>query len=234
LASKPTIAFDIEVVAPEWEELDEATRGYLLDRAHDEEERRNAKEKLALMLGLGRIVTIGMWRVETGTGAVLVEGERGAGWQPWHGGPEGTKIFTGGEKDLLIEFWATVARCGTLVSYSGRTFDGPVLMVRSSIHAVVPSRQIMGSRYRWDEHCDLMDVLGFQGAVRDRFRLDYWCRRYGLESPKSKLDGSQVGRYYREGRLIEIAEYCLQDTRATAALYNKVYPVMIEPFDAGF
>ena len=229
--SKPTIAFDIEVVAPEWEELDEATRGYLLERARDEEERRAAKEKLALMLGLGRIVAIGLWRVESGTGGVLVEGERNNGWQTWLGGPEGAKIFMGGEKDLLTEFWNTVAKCGTLVSYSGRQFDGPVILVRSSIHGVVPSRQLVGNRYRLDEHCDLLDVLGFQGAVRERFRLDYWCRRYGLESPKSKLDGSQVGRYYREGRLIEIAEYCLQDTRATAALYTKIYPVMIEPFE---
>jgi hypothetical protein len=43
-----------------------------------------------------------------------------------------------------------------------------------------------------------------------------------------------VGRYYREGRLLEIAEYCLQDTRATAALYSKIHPVMIEPFDRGY
>ncbi|MFO0984406.1 MAG: ribonuclease H-like domain-containing protein [Planctomycetota bacterium] len=226
---RPTIAFDIEVVAPDWEEIDEATRGYLLERARDDEERSAVPDRLALNLGLGRVVAIGMWNLDSSQGAVFIEGD-GNDWQPWEGGPENAKLFAGSEREILSQFWATIARYGTLITFNGRSFDAPVLLVRSSILGVTPTRPLLPGRYDLDVHCDLMEVLTFHGAVRDRFRLEYWCRRFGLESPKSKLDGSQVGRYYREGRRVEIAEYCLQDTRATASLYQRVKPILIDPF----
>ena len=77
---------------------------------------------------------------------------------------------------------------------------------------------------------DLMDVLCFQGSVRDRFSLDYWCRRFDIESPKGSIDGSQVGRAYRDGRIEDIGEYCLRDVRATAQLFRRVGPTMLPPF----
>src|SRR5262245_28809264 len=133
--AKPTIAFDIEVVAPEWEELDEATRGYLLERARDDEERSTVPDRLALNLGIGRVVAISLWNVESSRGAVLIEG-KGGDWQPWVGGPENARLFVGSEKELLTQFWSIIAKYGTLVSYNGRTFDAPVLLVRSCILGV--------------------------------------------------------------------------------------------------
>ena len=56
------------------------------------------------------------------------------------------------------------------------------------------------------------------GATRDRYSLEYWCRRFDVESPKGSIDGSQVARVYRQGRIDDIGEYCLRDVRATAEL----------------
>ena len=65
-------------------------------------------------------------------------------------------------------------------------------------------------------------MLQFQGAVRDRYSLDYWCRRFDVESPKGSIDGSQVARAYRAGRIEDIGEYCLRDVRATAELFRRL------------
>ena len=75
-----------------------------------------------------------------------------------------------------------------------------------------------------------MEVFSFIGAWRERYSLDYWCRRFDVESPKGSIDGSQVGRAYREGRLDEIGEYCLRDVRATAELYSKIQDTLIPLF----
>jgi hypothetical protein len=85
---------------------------------------------------------------------------------------------------------------------------------------------------RWElaEHCDLMEVFNFQGTVRDSYSLEYWCRLFVVESPKGSIDGSQVARVYRSGRIDDIGEYCLRDVRATAQLYQKIEPTLLPLF----
>jgi predicted PolB exonuclease-like 3'-5' exonuclease len=73
-------------------------------------------------------------------------------------------------------------------------------------------------------------VLTFQGTTRENYKLDYWCRRFDIESPKGGIDGSQVGRAYRDGRIEDIGEYCLRDVRATAALYRKLENTLLPHF----
>src|SRR5438477_12860065 len=70
-----TIAFDIEVAGFPWEEVDEITRGYLLERAKTEQSREALPERTALLPGLGKIIAIGLWLVAEDRGLVLLEGE---------------------------------------------------------------------------------------------------------------------------------------------------------------
>jgi predicted PolB exonuclease-like 3'-5' exonuclease len=91
----------------------------------------------------------------------------------------------------------------------------------------------MGNRFSIADHCDLADVLQFHGATRERYSLDYWCRRFDIESPKGSIDGSQVARAYRSGRIDDIGEYCLRDVRATALLYQKLEPTILPLFQGG-
>lgn len=226
------IAFDIEVAGLEWEEVDEVTRGYLLDRARDDAERASVPERTALFLGLGKIIAIGMWNLATDQGGLLLEGSPPHDFQPYERIP-GSKVQRGAEADLLRTFWSLVGPRGgarkRLVSFNGRGYDLPVLAIRSAMLGVKPVKLLDGKPWEMRElHLDLMDVFCFGGAVRDRFKLDYWCRRFGVESPKTKLDGSQVARAYREGAIEDIGEYCLRDTRATAELYRKVKATLID------
>jgi DNA polymerase elongation subunit (family B) len=227
-----TIAFDIEVAGFPWEEVDEITRGYLLNRARDEEERETVPERTALMPGLGKVIAIGMWNVEQERGLVLLEGEP-EDQREWEK-VQHSDVFRGSEADLLRKFWEVLERKKPrLVSYNGRGYDGPFLMIRSAQLGIAPSLQLVQNRYDLSVHCDLQDVLGFQGTRRETYSLDYWCRRFDVESPKGSIDGSQVGRVYRAGRIEEIGEYCLRDVRATAQLYGKLKDTLLPLFRGG-
>jgi len=234
--SLPTIAFDIEVAGFPWEEVDEITRGYLLSRESEPEKRDVVPERTGLYPGLGKVIAIGMWLVGEDRGMILLEG-RSEETKTWEKVPN-TKIFRGDERAILEKFWELVARKAAgglprLVTFNGRGYDGPVLTIRSAQLAVKPSRNLLPNRYSVAEHCDLMEVLTFMGATRDRYSLEYWCRRFDIESPKGSIDGSQVARVYRAGRIDDIGEYCLRDVRATAQLYSRIAPTMLPLFQGG-
>ena len=220
-----TIAYDIEVAGYPWEEVDEITRGYLLSREGEKERREALPDRTGLYPGLGKIIAIGMWLVADDRGLILLEG-KSEETRDWSKVPN-AKIFRGDERALLEEFWRLVARSPKagvprLVSFNGRGYDGPMLSIRSAQLGVRPSRNLLGNRFSIAEHCDLMEIFSFMGATRERYSLEYWCRRFDVESPKGSIDGSQVSRVYRAGRIEEIGEYCLRDVRATAALYRRL------------
>lgn len=240
--STPTIVFDIEVAGFAWEEVDEITRGYLLNREKDEKRREAVPERTGLYPGLGKIIAIGMWLVgrdakgETlDRGMILLEGAKEEE-HAWEKVP-GSKIYRADERKLLARFWETVARKQTgmprLVTFNGRGYDGPMLQIRSAQLGIRPSRDLLPYRYDISEHCDLSDALTFMGCFNERYSLDYWCRRFDIESPKGGIDGSQVARFYREGRIEDIGEYCLRDVRATAQLYQKLETTLLPLFKGG-
>jgi hypothetical protein len=220
-----TYVVDIETVGTPWTELDERTQQYLLGRAANEAEREAVPRRLGLAPGTGRVIVIGMQNITTGSAGVLVEGSP----QPWReDGPQGFKRFDGEERALLGEFWKLVARAGRIVTFNGRGFDGPFLMLRSTILGVAPTVNLAGYRYTFEPHCDLAEVFNFHGAVRSDFSLDYWCRRFGISSPKDEgLQGHQVQQAYEEGRLEEIVRYCARDVAATASLYAAVRETLL-------
>jgi hypothetical protein len=231
-----TIAFDIEVAGFPWEEVDEITRGYLLSREGEKERREAVPERTGLYPGLGKIIAIGMWLVAEDRGLILLEG-KSEDTRDWVKVPH-AKIFRSDERGILEEFWKLVARAPKagmprLVSFNGRGYDGPMLSIRSAQLGVKPSRNLLGNRYSIAEHCDLMEVFSFMGATRERYSLEYWCRRFDIESPKGSIDGSQVSRVYRAGRIDDIGEYCLRDVRATAQLYQKLAGTMLPLFQGG-
>jgi DNA polymerase elongation subunit (family B) len=225
----PVIAFDIEVAGHAWEEVDEITRGYLLSRARDEEERETVRDRTALFPGLGKVIAIGLWNLERERGFLLLEGEH-AEPREWERVPH-SDVFRGEEKELLERFWGVVERKRpVLVSFNGRGYDGPILMLRSAQLGVRPTLNLCGPRFRIEKHLDLDEVFTFHGSWRERYKLDYWCRRFDVESPKGSIDGSQIARAYREGRIEEIGEYCLRDVRATAELYRRIEETLVPLF----
>jgi 3'-5' exonuclease len=126
------------------------------------------------------------------------------------------------ERHLLEDFSRFVGKARpVLVTYNGRSFDLPVIALRSLCHAVPLGwyYRERGVRYRFSEegHLDLCDWLADHGATRAG-KLDSVARLIGLPG-KVGIDGSQVDGLYQDGRLDLIQKYCLADVAQTAFLF---------------
>lgn len=126
------------------------------------------------------------------------------------------------EGRLLESFSRFVGRQRTtLVTYNGRSFDLPVIALRSLCHGVPLGwyYQERGVRYRYSEegHIDLCDWLTDHGATRSG-SLDAIARLCGLPG-KVGVDGSQVEGLHRTGQLRAIQSYCLADVAQTAFVF---------------
>ncbi len=136
------------------------------------------------------------------------------------------KIGTIGEgKDegpMLADFAEFMARWEpTLVTWNGRGFDLPVLMLRSLRYGVSAPWYYRKSGYRYrystERHVDLCDVLADHGATR-MTSLHGAARLIGLPG-KEGVDGSQVEALYRTGQIEALRGYCLSDVAQTAFLF---------------
>ncbi|HMA29978.1 MAG TPA: ribonuclease H-like domain-containing protein [Thermoanaerobaculia bacterium] len=226
-----TVVFDIETVSLPWLEIDVQLRGRLTRWAEDHEDFLRRKEGGALSPYMGKVIVIGMMNPETGHGIVWHEA---AGARTSETAADGLFEVVGcDEKTMLGEFWEKVAKYGRCVTFNGRCFDGPFLSVRSAVHGISPSKNLLGYRYSMDSHVDLLEILSFQGAVsRDQVpSLHAACIAFGIPSPKSEeIHGYAVGDLYRQGRVREIADYCRRDVEATAALYRRLEPTLLPLF----
>ena len=103
-------------------------------------------------------------------------------------------------------------------------------MLRSALLGIAATKNLVGYRYAFKPHTDLLDVISFFGASR-KWNLDFACKAFGVESPKEHgMDGFSVGPYYRSGRLREIALYCRRDVEATARLFQKLEKTLLPAF----
>jgi uncharacterized protein YprB with RNaseH-like and TPR domain len=213
------IVFDIETVGVDFEGLDEQAKDYLLKAARSDEERALVPEQLSFSPLTGQIVAIAMLNPDTGKGAVYYQ----APGQPATETEENGIIYAcGSEPEILEKFWRTIAFYDQFVTFNGRAFDCPYLMVRSAIHKVKPTKNLVPNRY-WDAHIDLYDRLGFFGAVRRTMNLHMWCQAFGIRSSKANdngINGHEVPKFFKDGRYLDIARYCFEDIRATAELFD--------------
>ncbi|MBT4120993.1 MAG: 3'-5' exonuclease [Candidatus Magasanikbacteria bacterium] len=217
-----TIVFDIETIPVDFDTLDEAQKKYLLKFAENEEDEEKAKERMALWAPTNRIVAIGMLSVEGERGAVYFQaGENpSADAQDREDFEEGKiKYSCGSEKEILEKFWKAISYANRFVTFNGRGFDCPVLMLRSAMNNVKPTRNLMPYRYKTDFHVDLLEQMTFYSASR-KFNLDFYCKAFGIESPKSSgVTGHDVKPLFESGEYEKIARYCAGDLWATRELY---------------
>jgi hypothetical protein len=212
------VVLDIETLAFPLTSFDAAQQEYLLRFATTDAERAETIQKLNLYPLTAQIIAIGMLNPDTGRGKILyqadVPGEEMS--------KDGTIQFTAAdEKEIVSRFWDDIAHYEQFITFNGRGFDCPFLMIRSSLLGVRPSRNLMPYRYDPAIHCDLLEQLTYYGATR-KFNLDFYCKAYGIESPKSHgVTGLDLARLWEEKRFSEVAQYCLGDVVATAELFRR-------------
>lgn len=218
------IIFDIETSGCSMQELSDSQQEYLLRYAVKEKdetariERIDETERyLSLYPFTAKVVAIGMLEVESEKSLVYFES---AEEEEWKNDEKKIKYRGMTEENLLLAFWDIAAKVDQFITFNGRNFDVPFLMLRSSILKIKPTRNLLHSRYDTKAHIDLLEQLTFYGLVR-KFNLDFYCRAYGVESPKSKgVTGMEVKTLYEAGRIKEVAIYCGDDIKATYELYK--------------
>jgi len=226
------LVFDIETSALALELFDEAQQEYLFreadkltDAAAREARRAEIRQQLNLWPFTAQVVCIAMLNAETLRGQVLFLAEDFEE-DAQEGGPV-EFVPCMDETELLTAFWDVAKHYEEIVTFNGRTFDVPFLYLRSALLNVpISKKNWLGYRFQTEPHCDLAEQLTFygvsgrEGAAR-RFNLDFYCKAFGLDSPKSHgVTGLDVNSLLAEGKHREIAEYCLRDVRATVELYR--------------
>lgn len=211
-----TMVFDIETIPVDLDTLDATQQEYLTKFAQTQEDVEQVKQQMALWAPTNRIVAIGMLCVEDQKGAVYFQsGDR----QIEDFEEDNIKYSSGTEKEILEKFWHALSFSHKFVTFNGRGFDCPVLMLRSAMLGVKPTRNLMPYRYSTDMHVDLLEQMTFYNAYR-KFNLDMYCKAFGIASPKgSGMTGHDVGPKFAAGEYEDIARYCAGDLWATRELY---------------
>ncbi len=226
------LIFDIETIGVDFESLDETTKDSLTrwikkestSDADYQEALRELKDGLGFSPLTGEIIVIGVFDYDKNQGVVYFQAPG-----------ENIKEFSEGnikfkqmnEKEMLENFWQGAKEYQDFISFSGRIFDVPFLMVRSAVYDIKPTKNLMKGRYLYQQdfnsrHIDLADQLTFYGTVRRKGSLHLWSNVFGIKSPKSEgITGDDVGRLFKEKKFLEIAKYNVGDLIATKELYEK-------------
>ena len=218
------IILDIETVGFELENLSSSQQEFLLRYAEKEdnpkvrqEKREETERYLSLYPFTANLISIGLLNTETEGSLVLFNSEVDEEWKV-----EDKKITYKGssEIEILKLFWKFISRTDKVITFNGRNFDIPFLMLRSAILGVKPSVNLIHNRYNITNHIDLLDQFTFYGMTR-KFNLDFYCHAFGITSPKSKgISGMEVKELYKAGKVKDIAVYCGEDIKATYELYK--------------
>ena len=227
-----TLVFDIETSAVSLESFDEPSQEYLMRPANNlptEEEQEAKREELPRMMNLwpftAQVVCIAMINAETLRGQVIFLADDFESNTREAAGVDFVPVMDEGE--LLNQFWAVAKHYDKVVTFNGRQFDIPFLYLRSAqLDVPITRKNWLGYRFATEPHCDLAEQLTFynvsgrSGAAR-RFNLDFYCKIFGIDSPKSHgVTGMDVNQLMEEERYGEIAEYCLRDVFATVKLFD--------------
>jgi hypothetical protein len=233
------IVLDIETSPMPWDTFDDVQHEYLLRGAQSDEDKERKRSEMALAPFTGMIVCVGfihLRRIEQGVFDVV---KKVCLMRDADNAEEIVKEDTAdivvvrtSEARMLQHFWTYLQQQQEqsrlhFVTFNGRGFDMPFLMLRSAALRVRPSVNLMsGTRFNYrDNHTDLLDELTFfapqqNGATR-RFNLDFYTKSFGISSPKSEgVDGSKVAKMYEAREYVAIAEYCMRDIEATWELYR--------------
>lgn len=222
------VVFDIETVGFPWDEFDEKQQEYLTKFAKSEEEVMAIKEKLGLHPMTGKVVTIAMYNPDTKKGMVYFD----SGNDTKYDHIENNITFkSGDEKYILESFWQDINKFDDFITFNGSRFDCPFMIMRSTILGIKCTRDLMPPRFEKKPHIDLAKVLNFFGELEKSFNLDFYCRVFGVKSPKEgEINGHEVPKYYDMGKGLEIAEYCVGDVIATAELLKRIEDCAPPPF----
>lgn len=136
--------------------------------------------------------------------------------------------FTGEESDILsksnIVFNKAFQKSWKLAGHTIKNFDIPFIGKRMVINGINPSHLIFYlNRKPWESpYLDIAEIFSFSGWGQSHTSLDLMSAVLGHESPKDEMDGSQVHKYFYDGRIEEIRGYCEKDVLALIKCFQSL------------
>lgn len=141
------------------------------------------------------------------------------------------------EKEVIEKFWDVASGVDIFVGHNIRDFDLPFILQRSVILGVKPTWQLFEEpgvpKYKMNKfldfarykNCPIFDTMWEWSRWVDRWNnkgLEHLALAMGIPTPKEGIDGSQVAKFFKEGKTKEICDYCMRDVETTRAVYNKL------------
>lgn len=192
-----------------WQPLVERKLQYFKEREPEKSIDQIYQERAAIYAEFGKVVCIGV---------AFVRGDQLR-----------IKTFAGPDEEVILsDFFELLGKYfyrpekHRLCGHNIREFDIPFLCRRATINGLqLPALLQIAGRKPWEiKHLvDTMELWKF-GDIKHFTSLDLLAACLGLESPKTDMDGSQVGRvFYEDQDLERIAAYCAQDVWVTANVF---------------
>lgn len=225
------LVFDIETIGKNWDDLDELTQKDLTRWVKRELETDESfsfktdsiKDEMGLSPLTGEIVSIAIYDVDRKAGAVYFQAPENKDAIFFE--EDGIKYQSMSEREILKTFWDIAQKYHEFITFNGRGFDAPFMMIRSAINDIVPSVDLMEGRYLYQQrgvkHIDIYDQMTFYGSTTKKGSLHLFCRAFDIPSPKTGGAGNEVGHMFKEREYEKIARYNIGDVIATKELYLK-------------
>ena len=139
------------------------------------------------------------------------------------------------EKKTLEDFWFVARQIDLFVGHNIMEFDLKFIIQRSIVLGVVPTwnrfeipgkkpwdmeRFLSFARYKSAPIFDTMQEWSNWGSPK--VGLEHVALALNIPTPKEGIDGSEVWRFYQEGKVKDICDYCIRDVDTTRAVYKRM------------
>ena len=167
----------------------------------------------------GRIISLGVFDMEKESAVVYFDTNN----VPVEEFSEGhVKYKPMAEAQMLSSFWKGALNYNEFITFNGRAFDIPYIIIRSGIQKIKVTKNLLSHRSLHAQafnakHIDLHDQLTFYGALPQEPDLTLWSR--ALSNSTNVGDESLIRGLYKEAKFSEVAEYTAQNLLATKELY---------------
>lgn len=132
-----------------------------------------------------------------------------------------TTLF-GDEKKMLQDFWQIAKDIDLFIGFNIMDFDLRFIYQRSIILRVKPTKDLNFARYRNFPIFDIMCEWS-KWNLQSRISLHALSQVLGLKSSKEGgIEGKDVAKAYKAGRIKEICQYCERDVAVTRQIYKKM------------
>jgi 3'-5' exonuclease len=149
-------------------------------------------------------------------------------------GDEKTGMLSG-EKKLLEDFWFIAAQIDLFVGHNIMEFDLRFILQRSIILGVKPTWTRFEEKgvKPWDMHKHLnfaryknlpiFDTMQeWSNWGQGKLGLEHVALSLGIPTPKEGIDGSEVSKFFKNGKVKDICDYCMRDVETTRAVYKRM------------